>query len=368
MDEIDDGKRALMAEVRAFLDTCPCGKKAVTVCSCGTVGYCSEECDSRTRHTCCSLDSAIDGALRRCAVAAEPLDVEERCPEDSDEPATCFACCEPGWSPQRRLFRSGCACQGRNSIGHVSCFVETAAAEGSLFTQLSNSSWARCAICQHPYKGLVGLTLRHEFWKRCASLECAPGLEHAFLCDGLVAQNEADVAVRVARQRVERLSGEQGDMHETTLSALRSLASVLVKSREYHEAARLRRALFARARAKYGRDDGKTISIAGELAQTLAVIAADDDRETISQAQDLLTENLQLCEDAFGPAHRITLHQTCILAQALARDQEKQHDALDLLRPAASALKRSLGPDHPMTKHALKLLGQLEQRRTPTTR
>lgn len=362
--DFDDGKRSLLVDVRAYLDWCPCGKRATTVCACGTVGYCSDECETRKRHTCCSLDSAIEGALRRVAVAAEPLDVEDRCPDDPDEPATCFACCEPGWSPQRRLFRSGCACEGRNCIGHVSCFVECAAAEGSLFTRISNSSWARCPTCQHPYKGLVGLTLRHEFWKRSESLECAPGLEYRFLSDGLVVNDEIHVALRVARQRVERLANEQGDMHETTLNALQNLASVLVKSREYHEAARLRRALFTRARAKYGRDDGKTISIAGELAQTLVVIG--DDEETLSQAQDLLTENLQLCEEAFGPTHRVTLHQTCIFGQALARDPAKHKEALDLLRPAASALKRSHGPDHPMTKHALKLLGQLEQQRTPT--
>jgi non-specific serine/threonine protein kinase/serine/threonine-protein kinase len=144
-----------------------------------------------------------------------------------------------------------------------------------------------------------------------------------------------------------------GAEYPSTVSAMELLAQVYGQQAQYGQAEPMRREILEVRRHTLGAEHPSTITAMGNLALALA---HQRRRETLAEAETLLTAALDAHRRVSGPGHPNTILDAMNLAEVLGAEA-KYADAERVLRQALDVSRNALGPEHSLTLGLVSDLG-----------
>ena len=142
---------------------------------------------------------------------------------------------------------------------------------------------------------------------------------------GLEVVDEADEQMALLRETLKASRASLGDTHQSTLTSLNNLASMLHDRGDLEEAATLFREALAARRSTIGDKDPATLTSINNLGLLL------QDRKEWDEAEALLREALESRKETLGAGHPETLDSLYNLG-SLLQERGKTEDAIAFLR------------------------------------
>ena len=265
---------------------------------------------------------------------------------------TCYICL---YGDEDDLLRGGCACRGTSGLVHLSCAIQAA--------QSNKTLWRECLTCKQEFTGKLRIGLARGAYelteglpaesreRMMAALEFTDVLTVTTV-DSKLGRVELAEALQIGRSNLEALRRVHGDHDATVWHAMGTLAMLYDQMGEHSLALPLREKVHASRQRAMGDDNESTITAAANLANSYI------QQGKHSAVLALLETNPRAEKRLHGIDHEGALRS--MVGIAMIHETMGRHDlALPLMRKAVAVSQRVLGPHNVAALHYLGHLGEL---------